>query len=171
MKTLIKLTGAFLLIASSTAMGFMISRKLSIRVRFLQQYLQFVSYIETEIRYAHRVLSEIVSGYKNETEFNNFLTQLRENLKLKPDFSAVWQEAVHKIPNSYGLLTQDKEIINTLGKELGTTDVEGQIALCDLNKGLVSALLEGAKEEKQRKSKLYFMLSSSFGLCAAIVLL
>lgn len=151
-------------------MGFVISRKLSMRVRFLQQCLQFISYIETEIRYSQRVLSEIISEYKNESEFKNFLIEVKENLKLRANFSDAWAESVHKIPNSYGLLKQDKELISEFGQELGSTDVDGQIALCSLNKSLISSILNAAKEEKTKKSKLYFMLGTSFGMCIAIIL-
>lgn len=152
-------------------MGFVISRKLSMRVRFLQQYLQFISCIETEIRYSQRVLSEIISEYKNESEFKNFLIEVKENLKLRANFSDAWTESVHKIPNSYGLLKQDKELISEFGQELGSTDVDGQIALCSLNKSLISSILNAAKEEKTKKSKLYFMLGTSFGMCIAVILL
>lgn len=152
-------------------MGFVISRKLSMRVRFLQQYLQFISCIETEIRYSQRVLSEIISEYKNESEFKNFLIEVKENLKLRANFSDAWTESVHKIPDSYGLLKQDKELISEFGQELGSTDVDGQIALCSLNKSLISSILNAAKEEKTKKSKLYFMLGTSFGMCIAVILL
>lgn len=137
----------------------------------MQQYLQFISCIETEIRYSQRVLSEIISEYKNESEFKNFLIEVKENLKLRANFSDAWTESVHKIPNSYGLLKQDKELISEFGQELGSTDVDGQIALCSLNKSLISSILNAAKEEKTKKSKLYFMLGTSFGMCIAVILL
>lgn len=152
-------------------MGYAIAHRLAVRVKFLQQYLQFINYIETEIRYAQRVLSEITNGYQNNTEFKNFLVVLKENLQSNPSFSEAWQNAVQAIPDSYGLLRQDKDLIREFGKELGSTDVMGQIALCSLNKSLISAVLETAKEEKIKKSKLYFMLGSSFGMCVAIILL
>ena len=107
-------------------MGFVISRKLSVRVRFLQQYLQFVSYIETEIRYSQRILSEFINEYKNESEFKLFLTEIKENLKSRASFSKAWTDSVHKIPNSYGLLSQEKELISEFGQELGSTDIDGQ---------------------------------------------
>ena len=152
-------------------MGFVISRKLSMRLRFLQQYLQFVSYIETEIRYSQRILSEIINEYKNESEFQFFLTEIKENLKSRASFSKAWTDSVHKIPNSYGLLRQEKELISEFGQELGSTDIDGQIALCNLNRSLINSILDAAKEEKTKKSKLYFMLGTSFGICIAVILL
>ena len=152
-------------------MGYVISRKLALRVRFLQEYLQFISYIETEIRYARRVLIEIIGKYKNETEFKTFLVAVKANLNSGMSFSEAWRAAVYKIPNSYGLLKHDKELICEFGQKLGTTDVVGQVALCGLNKSLIGSVLDTAKEEKLKKSKLYFMLGSSFGVCLAIILL
>lgn len=127
--------------------------------------------METEIRYSHKILSEILLDYESDTEFKNFLLIVLENLKSKMFFYEAWKESVKKIPNSYGLLNQDKELILRFGEVVGTTDVNGQIAICRLNKSLVCSALENAKEEKIKKSKLYFMLSSSLGMCIAIILL
>ena len=161
-----------MLIASSTALGYATSRKLSLRVRFLQQYLQFISYINTEIRCTQRVLSEIINNYTNtKTEISGFLGQVKENLKLAESFTKAWQEAAETSANAYGLLKPEKELLSKFGMELGTTDVRGQTSLCELNQRLIEAALEAAKEEKEKKSKLYLMLGSSVGISIAIILL
>lgn len=153
-------------------MGFAISHKFAVRVRFLQQYLQFISYIKTEIRYSQRVLSEIISKYiVTEVEFEHFLTSVKANLRSEASFADAWQKALCKIPSAYGLLKQERELICEFGNKLGVTDVDGQIALCELNKSLINSILNTAKDEKSKKSRLYFMLGSSFGICLAIILL
>lgn len=161
-----------MLIASSTALGYATSRRLSLRVRFLQQYLQFVSYINTEIRYTQRVLSEIINSYSDtKGEISGFLIQVKENLKSEEGFVKAWQDAAESLADAYGLRKPEKELISKFGKELGTTDVRGQISLCELNQKLVGAVLEVAKEEKEKKSKLYLMLGASAGISIAIILL
>ena len=160
-----------LLMTSSTAMGYVISHKFCIRVRFLEQYIQFINYIETEINYSQRNLKEIIEKYKNDLELKTFLKIIIDNLKSDFNFFRAWKNAVHKIPSSYGLLKQDKEFICEFGKRLGTTNAKGQTELCELNKSLVTSILEVAKEEKLKKSKLYFMLCSFLGLSVAIILL
>lgn len=149
----------------------MASHKLLMRVRFLQQYLQFISYLETEIRYSKRIIYEIIKTYNSENEFTVFLNSICANIENSISFDKAWEIAVNDLPNTYGLLNQDKETICDFGKELGNTDMDGQIALCKLNKTLIHATLENAKEEKNKKSKLYFMLGSSFGICLTIMLL
>ena len=62
-------------------------------------------------------------------------------------------------------------MLYNFGKEIGNTDTDGQISFCNVNKKLISMMLENAKDEKNKKSKLYFMLGSSFGLCVTIMLL
>lgn len=152
-------------------MGYMISHRLSVRVRFLQQYLQFVSYVETEIRYSKKILYEIVKNYNNENEFSYFLTDVCMNVESSISFDKSWIKSVHSLPKSYGLLSQDIEMLCNFGKELGNTDIDGQISFCNVNKSLISMMLENAKDEKNKKSKLYFMLGSSLGLCITIMLL
>lgn len=152
-------------------MGFVISHRLYLRVYFLQQYLNFIEYVETEIRYSHKVLSEIIKDYKNDSDFIIFIHMLNEKLIYERNFSKAWKEAVYKIPSSFGLNLQDRKTICEFGDNLGTTDVMGQISICKLNKSLIRSILEVTKEEKNKKSKLYFMLSSSFGICITIILL
>ena len=156
---------------SSTALGIVTSRKLSLRVRFLQQCLSFINYIETEIRYAHRVLSEIVQDYHNGMEFQAFLSAVCKTLEQKTPFPEAWSNTLKSVSSTYGLLRQDIELICNFGNELGSSDINGQIALCQLHKKLLTATLETALDEKNKKSKLYLMLGSSFGICFAILLL
>lgn len=115
-------------------------------------------------------MSEIIEDYNSSQELKNFLASVKENMQSEMSFSNAWQDAVCKIPNSYGLLRQDKELIYAFGNELGSTDVDGQIALCRLNQNLINSILNVAKEEKNKKSKLYFMLGTSLGICIAIIL-
>ena len=152
-------------------MGFVISHRLYLRVSFLQQYVRFIEYVETEIRYAHKILESIINNYENDSDFINFIHMVKQNLTYDRNFSKAWEKAVYKIPSSFGLTMQDKKTICEFGATLGATDVMGQISICKLNKSLIRSILEVAKEEKNKKSKLYFMLSSSFGICITIILL
>ncbi len=138
----------------------------------MQQYLQFISYINTEIRYTQRVLSEIINSYSDtKSEISGFLSQMRGNLKLEESFAKAWKKAVESSAGAYGLRKPEKELISNFGEELGTTDVRGQISLCEMNQKLIETALEAAKEEKEKKSKLYLMLGSLAGISIAIILL
>lgn len=161
-----------MLIASSTALGYATSRKLSLRVRFLQQYLQFISYIKTEIRYTQRVLSEIINSYNDtKSEISGFLSQVQKNLKLEKSFAKAWQEAVESSADTYGLRKSEKDLVSKFGGGLGATDVRGQISLCEMYQKLIGTAIEVAKEEKEKRSKLYLMLGVSAGISIAIILL
>lgn len=151
-------------------MGYMVSHRLLIRVRFLQQYLQFLSYIETEVRFSKRLIYEIIKNYSNENEFGSFLNTVCDNVENSIPLDKAFENAIHKLPACYGLLKQDIEFICEFGRELGGSDTEGQIELCRLNKSLISSALQSAREEKNKKSKLYLMLGSSFGICLTIIL-
>ncbi len=117
-------------------------------------------------------MSEIINSYSDtKGEISGFLIQVKENLKSEEGFVKAWQDAAESSANAYGLRKPEKELISKFGKELGTTDVRGQISLCELNQKLIGAALEVAKEEKEKKSKLYLMLGVSAGISIAIILL
>lgn len=117
-------------------------------------------------------MSEIINSYSDtKGEISSFLSQVKGNLKSEEGFVKAWQDAAESSANAYGLRKPEKELISKFGKELGTTDVRGQISLCELNQKLVGTVLEVAKEEKEKKSKLYLMLGASAGISIAIILL
>lgn len=147
------------------------SHRLSVRVMFLQQYLSFLDYIETEIRYSKKLIYEIIKSYTSQNELSYFLRCICNNIQNNLSFNIAWKDAVYKLPDYYGLQPQDKEFISDFGRQLGTTDTQGQVSLCQLNKAFVTSALEIAKNEKSKKSKLYFILGSSFGLCLTVVFL
>lgn len=58
---------------------------------------------------------------------------------------------------------KDKRLIEQFGAELGHTDIEGQIAHCEVTAKLLEEQIEQAREEKKKKSKLFSMLGLFFG--------
>lgn len=96
---------------------------------------------------------------------------MKKNLKSEKSFAKAWQEAVESSADTYGLRKSEKDLISKFGVGLGSTDVRGQISLYEMNQKLIVAALEVAKEEKEKRSKLYLMLGVSAGVSIAIILL
>lgn len=157
-----------MLVASSAAMGYLVSHKLSKRVAFLEQFLHFIAYIETEIRYSSTLITEIIRGYKTEKELGCVLHEFYKILGTTGNINTSWDKAVRNTYKNFGLNLREAETVINFIYNLGTNDTEGQMKYCKFNYDLISDYLKIAKDEKRKKSKLYFMLYTSAGLCLTL---
>ncbi len=156
-----------MLIVAGTLAGCMESRKLAARVIDLEAFLRFLSRTQTEIRFEALPVEQIVRRHGGEL---NFLRICARGCTQGKSFSAAWEESVAKGAKDSGFLPSDIELLQGFGREFGATDVEGQLSHCALYTELVSEHLRKAREEKEKKSKLYRSLGIFGGVAAAIVL-
>ena len=82
-----------------------------------------------------------------------------------------WKKAIEESQDKLSLNKEDFTAIETLGKMLGNTDVEGQVSQIELTEKLIEDQIENAKIEKQKNTKLYKTLGVTVGLTAVILLL
>ena len=82
-----------------------------------------------------------------------------------------WKKAIHESQDKLNFNKEDFIAIETLGKMLGNTDVDGQVSQIELTEKLIEDQIENAKIEKQKNTKLYKTLGVTVGLTAVILLL
>lgn len=162
--------GYLLVIVAGAGAGYLQARRLSLRVRFLEQYLKWVSQMETEIRYGSEDIFRLLGRRRRELSLLSFLTQCTDQMKEGIPFPQAWKEAIRGISREYGLKPDDLEAVEAFGNGLGTSDVDGQTAHCQMHQKLLQSRLKGAQEEKQRKGKLYFMLGLCLGVSVALLI-
>ena len=85
-------------------------------------------------------------------------------------FSDSWYAATNEICKDTGLTNEDINLINDFGIRLGESDVEGQVSHCKLNIKLMNEILELAKENKQKKGRIYIMLGAFSGIAIALMM-
>ena len=81
-----------------------------------------------------------------------------------------WEVAVENSINNTSLQKEDIDVLKSLGKMLGNTDLEGQVSQIDLTINLLKEQIKQATEEKNKNSKLYKTLGIATGLTMAIIL-
>ncbi len=158
-----------MLIAAATGVGIVESLKLSARVRYLEQYIGFISTVETEIRYCAPSLAQILQRHRGDSAFCACFEDCAAEGEETP-FPERWEQSVRRIPASSGLTGEDLRLIADFGKGLGASDIEGQLSHCRLGTELAATRLDRAREEKQKKSRLYIMLGLCSGIGAALLL-
>ncbi len=151
--------------------GYIVSHRFSLRVEFLKSYLHFIKYAETEIRYSKSVVCEIINQCQIKGVFSSFLNECKMYLLSCNPVDKAWENALSKVSYNFGLTKNDVSMINNFGINLGKCDAEGQIAYCKLAADLANLHLRESIEEKEKKSKLYFMLCLFFGLSFILLVL
>lgn len=159
-----------MIILAGAAAGYVQSRKLSMRVSFLEQCVRLVSALETEIRYNAGSIGELMKKHIQDSPYHTFLKGCVQSLQRGSPFEKAWSGCVEALPSEYGLLEEDRAALGEFGKGLGVSDIDGQIAHCKLYLGVFRDRLKDAKAEKEKKGKLYFMLGTFLGAGIALLL-
>lgn len=135
-----------------------------VRERTLEDFLSFLQLMTTEIRFSQAHLDEII--HRHGIKFN-FLKVCAEKLEEGAPFLSVWREEASQ---AAGFDAQDRRLLQDFGVGLGTTDISGQIAHCELYTDLFQARLKEARDKKEKKAKLYLLLGVFGGIAAALLI-
>ena len=147
-------------------MGYMESHKLAVRVEKLEAFLRFLSSARAEIRYSSMPVESILQAHGEGISFFSCL----QGVTAGSSWNEAWDNAVSHHAREEGFFQKDLELLKGFGAGFGSSDTEGQLAHFSLYETLAASALNEAKEERNRKSKLYLMLGVFGGLAAAILL-
>jgi len=159
--------GALILIAVGTLVGYVESHRLAMRVKQLEAFLRFLSAAQTEIRFAALPVEQIVQRHGGEMEF---LKICGERCKSGGSFLSAWDFGIRSGTKDSGFLAGDINLLQGFGNGFGASDMEGQLSHCALYSDLINESLKNAREEKNRKSKLYQILGIFSGMATALLL-
>lgn len=147
--------------------GYMESRKLGARVRELEAFYSFLCLTREEIRYSRLPVERIIEKHG---KGQKFLALCTEYCHKGESFPQAWKHGMDDGLLNTGMNRQDIEYIRDFGFGFGASDTEGQLAHCQMYIGFISNALIHAREEKDKKAKLYFMLGLFGGIAAALLL-
>lgn len=142
------------------------SHKLTVRVEKLEAFLRFLSAARTEIRFSSMPVESIIRTHSEGISFFSYIKAGSSG----HDWVSAWNEAVAKRAINEGFFRKDLELLKGFGAGFGSSDTDGQLSHFSLYENLTSSALNAAKEEQNRKSKLYLMLGIFGGMAAAILL-
>ena len=86
-------------------------------------------------------------------------------------FETAWSERIRLLPKSLSLKKSDKELLSEFGRELGKTDIDGQLKHIELYKTVFEKQLYSAEEEISKKSKLYKTMGLFAGISIALMII
>lgn len=155
---MIKLLGCVLLVFCSTILGNRFSRKLSKRKEILQNFVNLLDNAYTKIEYSSNNLADI---------FNDSFLEF--SFKDNEPFSLQWKTMLKGYQNI--LSSNDINLLIDFSNEIGKTDTDGEISNILLYQGLLKENIESAKDDIEKKSRLYTLIGFSIGMTLAIILI
>lgn len=153
--------GLLLLAAACAGIGLAESRKLSDREKQLEGFLRFLTAAQAEIRYSFLPVGEVVISHRHSIPLLEACARLLEEGK---PFQQAWKQA------SQTAGRKDAGFFQAFGRELGTTDMEGQMSHLQLYRELTAARLKEASGDREKKGRLYRQLGIFGGIALALVL-
>ena len=167
---LIKSFLCLLLFLASTGTGILISKRYTNRVKELKESKSVLNILKTKIRFTYEPLGEIFNEISNNFSSNisNVLKKTSENMKYENAQNA-WKMAIEN--SNTNILKEDKEMLITLGKMLGKTDVEGQISQIEQTIEFIENQISKAENERIKNEKLYKTLGMTVGAGLVVLLI
>ena len=169
---MLRLAAVTAIILSGALTGLCASQRLTARVSFFGGFLAFLVRLQAQIRFNAEDLSRLLVTDEANAAVAAFLKECRETAQTENrNIMQAWSQAVDHIPKTTGITNDDRKLLKDFSAALGTTDVDGQVAHCELYKTLAGTRLEQAREEKAKKGKLYRMLGAFSGVCVSLLIL
>lgn len=156
--------GAVLVLCSGVLWGLGRARALGERERLLLDWEQLLQRLRTGIGYSASPLSQLVWEGREDSRF------CREAAG-DPGFSADPCKALGEAGKRLLQKPRDRELYLGFVQGLGASGVEGQLEHLELYAALVGPLLHRAREDRERRSRLYVALGAFGGMALCLALL
>ena len=159
-----------LILACSTYIGILMSKKYLNRVKELKEIKTALNIFKTKVEYMHEPLSEIFVDISERTSSNisNIFKKASQNME-KLDAGIAWNKSIDSIQTN--LNKEDVDVIKGLGHLLGKVNVEGQVSQINLIDNFLDVQIEKAEEKRKKNEKLYKTLGTTIGLAIVIILI
>ena len=116
---IIKFTILLLIFASSTSIGYLISKKYVNRVIELKQLRNTINILENKMKFTYEPIPEIFKQISNNSEENiSKIFQKASEYIIKENTKDAWNKAIEDEENNLSLNTEDINIIKSMGNML-----------------------------------------------------
>lgn len=157
---------------TSTIIGIVISKRYSNRVLILKELKKALNIFEIKISYSLETIPDIFSdiSIKMGGVVGKIFSDTVKNMNTKNIVAGeAWEKSIDL--NCAELKEEDINSLKTLGKLLGSTDIEGQINQIRLVTEFINNQINDAEKEKNSNAKMYRKLGAILGLIIVIALI
>lgn len=167
---MLKLMEIIVIILATSFIGCYFSAALKKRMIMLKKLNYMLEEILLLLRYKSATVYEIAETLAGDERFSEFEFLRNIRPEIGRSFQQSWCGAVYG-SELYGMKKSDVEFIADIGKNLGTSDLDGQISAVMLRRSELEAAIVSAEEEYSKKAKLYRSLGMLSGAFIAVMLI
>lgn len=167
---ILKIVLATLIICITTYLGMLKSKRLYDREYILREMVSFLIGLENEIKYCLSLLPNAYEAARMSLKTN--LKYALGNISidmLKEDEYIVDRSIVDNISQIDGLVEYDKNVIISTLRNLGKSNVEGQINIIQNSITTLDNQIKEANEMKIKSSRMYRTIGMLSGLIIVVV--
>lgn len=159
-----------MIIISSAFIGINEAAKLKDKCTCTSKMIQMIRQIKIQMNYCVPSVREILQALTEMAEFKPF-TFLNKCLESYDEcsFDTLWEREVRAA--GLPLSKEDVMMLVSFGSGLGTTDLDGQIGLCDSFEEKFKMSLKAYETQRDQKSKLYISAGVLAGIGIGIILI
>ena len=165
-----KFIGLAVIIAVTSFLGNYFSSALKTRLVNLKKINYLIDEIIILLRFKASTVYEITEHLAKNERFSDFVFLGSITADSDISFQQNWCSALKSNP-PLSLKTNDLEILADIGRNLGTSDMEGQISMLSLQRTELEMLISSAEADCERKSKLYRSLGVLAGAFISVMLI
>ncbi len=171
---MVKLMGAVLILFSASMVGWQIGKYYANRPVQLRALLVALQMLETEIVFGMTPLQRafVKVGHRVSEEVGKVFLLAAEFLQTEEAHSAeeALQQAMNRLWTQTALRRQEREVLESLGQVLGSSDREDQQKHLRLAVTHLRGLEEEARAEQEKYEKMYKSLGFLGGLLVVILM-
>lgn len=159
----------FLILLFSSLIGRLLAKKYVHRLQELEEFENSLNIFKSKVKFTYEPIPEIFQEISENVSNNigNIFIKAKEYMNLLPANEA-WEKSVEE--SATNLNVEDKNVIKSLSKLLGQTDIEGQISQIEITQDFIQIQIKEAIEQKQKNERLYSRLGTTIGLAIVIIL-
>lgn len=162
----------FFILLIFSMIGNLYSKKYVNRVTELEQIKNMLNVFKAKIKFTGLTIQEIFEQlYEDNKNSVGEIFKLANEYMQDNSAKEAWGKALDESKSTNDLNEEDINVLKSLGKMLGNTDIEGQVSQIELTENLLNDKILEAQESKRKNTKLYKTLGVAAGLAIAIILI
>ena len=159
--------GLLMLLTASALIGNQYAKSLEMRVKRLVILEKCCTEIETELRFLLPTIPRLLQILASRTTFSSlrFLKTAAEHAEQYPN---CWRDA---LAADKQISSEERAILYALGDVLGTTDLEGQLAVLEQGKARFATIRTDLEQDLHMRTRLVRSLGVFGGLFLVLILI
>ena len=168
---MVKLIGIAVILIVSALIGNHCAENLAKRTSTLKAVDYMLEEMELLIRFRAANVYEIIDSLHNDPQLEklDFIKYAAEHSDENIPFDRLWEKSIAEY-NKSSLKAEDTALIESIGKDIGKSDLEGQISIIKLKKNELSALIKSSEKEYTGKAGMYRSIGILGGAFISILL-